>query len=147
MDSLESNIRAVAVRNALNNFALEGYVPDKALQALTDRYVACEITAEEYQRLAHEMFNRPPMDIYERGIKLDNFEAAQEVLTAVGSIFFSKILREEEKENPDLDKIALWRAEFEKISDLLDSLSLDDEAAVKETLAVYSEKYKSMKDE
>lgn len=144
MDRLESNIRAVAVRNALNNFALEGYVPDKALQALTDKYVACEISYEEYRRLAFEMFNRPPMNIYETGLKLANFEAAQEVLTAVASFYAGKIYDEEKKPDPCQEKIKLLEDEAEKVRDLLFDLSLDDEEGVKSTLDFYSAKYKAL---
>lgn len=145
MDKLESNIRAERVRTVTNNFALEGYRPDRAYQALLDQYVACQISYEELEKAAFALFNRQPDQ--EKSRKLDRFESARDLLNFVGSVYSAKIYKEQKKVNPDSEAIDKWWDELHSIHRLYRSLSLKDTEGVEKTIAHFSEKYRQLQHE
>lgn len=146
MDKLESNIRAERVRTVLNNFALEGYKPDKVYQALIDRYVKCELSYEEFLQSALDLFRNHAKNVHEYNRQLDRFEAAQELLNSIGSIYFGKIFREKKKLHPDIEAIEKWQDELQNIHAVYRSLSFFDMKNVEDVISSFAKVYKSLQE-
>ena len=82
--------------------------------------------------------------VYETGQRLAKLETAQEILTALGSTRSGWIFAEKKKPNPDENKMQQWQLEREELSDLRDSLTMNDTTQLQITINTYGPQLKAL---